>query len=84
MTREHISLSKLNICVCMTVQFDDGSMVAIEGHYTVLFKCKSSKHQVLAGVYFIPWLASNIISLGQLNDGGNKVLIENGILRILD
>ncbi|WVZ89447.1 hypothetical protein U9M48_035854 [Paspalum notatum var. saurae] len=34
-------------------------------------------------VYHIPWLCSNIISLGQLDERG-CVLIDNGVLRILD
>lgn len=51
-------------------------MVAIEGRDTVLFKCKSDEHHVLVRVYFIPqWIAS-IVSLGQLDEDGHKVLRE--------
>jgi hypothetical protein len=54
MMRERMAFSKLDTVVCETVRFGDGSMVSIKGHDIVLSRCKSGKHQVLAGVYFIP------------------------------
>ena len=66
------------------MRFGDGSLVNIEGHVTVLFVCKSGEHRALTGVYFIPRLTANIISIGQLDDAGSKVDIENGILRLYD
>lgn len=57
-------------------------MVTIEGRNTILFRCKGSKHHMLAGIYFIPRLTTNIVNLGQLDNNGHKVLIENNILRI--
>ena len=35
-------------------------------------------------MYYIPRLRSNIISLGQLDEFGCKVVIEEGILRVRD
>ena len=39
---------------------------------------------MLHGVYFIPALRNSIMSLGQLDEGGSKVEIEHGVLRIWD
>ena len=67
-----------------TVRFGDGSVVNIEGKGTVLFACKSGEHRRLEGVYYIPRLTTNIVSIGQLDEDGFKVLIESGILRLFD
>ncbi|RVW63781.1 Retrovirus-related Pol polyprotein from transposon TNT 1-94 [Vitis vinifera] len=44
----------------------------------------ASEHRVLTNVYYIPKLKSNIISLGQLDENGCKVVIEGGVMTILD
>jgi hypothetical protein len=67
-----------------TVRFGDGSVVNIQGRDTVVFECLMGDHSVLADVYFIPSLRSNIISLGQLDENGCKITIEGGIMCILD
>jgi hypothetical protein len=56
--------SELNTSVTGTVKFGDGSVVYIEGKGTVLFACKSGEHRRLDGVYYIPRLTTNIVSLG--------------------
>jgi hypothetical protein len=67
-----------------TVKFGDGSEVTIEGSGTVLFEGKTGEHLPLTGVYFIPRLTTNIISLGQLDEGGCDVHARHGVLRIRD
>jgi hypothetical protein len=69
-------------CVVGFVRFGDGSMVDIRGCCTILLAGKNGEHKVLSGVYFIPRLKNSIISVGQLNEGGSKVLIVDSILRI--
>jgi transposase InsO family protein len=59
-------------------------MVKIKGRGTVLFKCKTGEHQALTGVYHIPRLTANIVSLGQLEGDGYKILMECGSLKIWD
>jgi hypothetical protein len=54
MTGERSFFSELDTGVHGTVHFGDGSVVAIEGRGTILFKLKSGEHQELAGVYYIP------------------------------
>jgi hypothetical protein len=45
---------------------------------------KTGEHLPLTGVYFIPWLPTNIISLGQLDEGGCDVHACHGVLWIND
>jgi hypothetical protein len=84
MTGERVAFSELDTGIRDKVRFGDGSRVDIEGRGTVLFRCKSGEHQLLADVYFIPQLTANIVSLDQLDKDGHKVLIEKGLLRIWD
>ena len=67
-----------------TVRFGDGSIAQIEGSGTVLFTRKNGEHQTLSNVYFLPHLTANIISVGQLDEGGYQVLVEDGLMRIRD
>ena len=70
------------IAVQGTVQFGDESLFEIHGCGMVLFAEKNGEHKALSDVYFIPCLKNNIISVGQLDECGSKVLIEDGVLRI--
>ena len=84
MTGDRSAFAELDPVVCGTVRFGDGSLVNIEGRGTVLFACKSGEHRALTGVYYIPRLTANIVSIGQLIDAGMKVVIEDGVLRLYD
>jgi hypothetical protein len=75
---------ELNRNICGTVRFGDGSVVEIEGIETVLFGCKNGEHRSLSGVYLIPKLTTNIISLGLLDEVGYKVVINGGVMRVWD
>jgi hypothetical protein len=60
-------------------------MVQIEGMSIVLFSGKNGEHQTFTGVYYIPQLTTNIISVGQLDEMGYKTLIDDdGVMRITD
>jgi hypothetical protein len=67
-----------------TVKFSDGLEIAIAGSDMVLFEGKTDGHLSLTAVYYIPRLTTNIISLGQLDDGGCDVHAQYGVLRIHD
>ncbi|WVZ91483.1 hypothetical protein U9M48_037649 [Paspalum notatum var. saurae] len=84
MTSARSAFSELDSGIHGTVKFGDGSVIGIEGRGTVLFNSKSGEHQALTGVYHIPRLTTNIISLGQLEEDGFKILLESGFLRIWD
>ena len=45
---------------------------------------KQNQHKVFTSVYYIPQLKSNIISLGQLEEGGCDIRLFNGRLSVLD
>ncbi|XP_066341300.1 uncharacterized protein [Miscanthus floridulus] len=66
------------------VKFGDGSRVAIRGRDTIIFRCQNDEHHALTDVYYIVQLRSSIISIGQLDERGNEVLIKDGVLRIRD
>jgi hypothetical protein len=66
------------------VRFGNGSAVPIEGARTVSLEGKNGEHTPITGVYFIPRLTTNIISLGQLDEGDCDVHIKHDILRIRD
>jgi hypothetical protein len=84
MTGTRSIFTELNSGVTGTVKFGDRSVVDIQGKGTVLFACKSGKHRRLDGVYYIPCLTTNIISLGQMDEDGFKVDIEAGVLHLYD
>lgn len=55
-----------------------GSVVTIEGYGTILFACKNGEHRGLTGVYYIPRLTVNLISLRELDENGCESLVRNG------
>ena len=75
---------ELDSTVRGSVKFGDASAVEIKGVGSVIFAAKTGEHRLLTGVYYIPALRNSIISLGQLDENGSRVLIEHGILRIWD
>jgi hypothetical protein len=76
--------AELDTTVTGSIRFGDGSMVVIEGKGTVLFACMSGEHCRLEGVYYIPRLTTNIMSLGQMDEDGYKINVEGGVLRLYD
>jgi hypothetical protein len=76
--------SKIDNKVQGTVRYGDGSVAKIESRGTILLKCKTGEHKVLAGVYLIPRLTANIVSLGQMEEDECKIMLHAGRLRIWD
>jgi hypothetical protein len=72
----------IDTCIVGTVRFGDASVVDIKGQGTVVFVTKQGHHRALMNVYYIPRLKSSIVSIGQLDEIGCRVLIENGTLRM--
>ena len=58
------AFAELNPAVCGTVRFGDDSVARIEGCGTVVFTCKNGEHRSFSGVYYIPRLRTNIVSVG--------------------
>lgn len=66
------------------VRFGDGSTVQIKGKGSVELHCKNGETRYLREVYYIPSLCNNIISLGQLSEDGNKVVLQDYFLWVRD
>lgn len=52
----------------------------IKGKGVLSFKCKNGEERTFSDVYYVPKLCNNIISLGQLSEAGNKVVLEGDFL----
>jgi hypothetical protein len=48
----------------------------------MLFKCKNGEHHSFIGVYYIPLLTTNIVSLGQLQEADYDVHLRRGGMEI--
>jgi hypothetical protein len=84
MTGCRFSLSNLDESVRGAVRFGDGSKVEICGIDAVTIAGKNQEHRVLSEVYYIPSLKCNIVSLGQLEEGGCRVEIDKGVMTVLE
>jgi transposase InsO family protein len=84
MSGSRAAFSDLDGGVTGSVRFGDGSVARIEGIGTVLLACKSGEHRALAHVYYLPRLTANIISVGQLDETGYQVLVEDGVMQVRD
>jgi hypothetical protein len=76
--------TELDTSVRGSVKFGDGSGVEIKGVSSVIFTAKSGEHKLLTGVYYISALRNSIISVGQLDENGSRVMVEHGVMRIWD
>lgn len=78
------SMASLDKSVRGAVRFGDGSTVEIHGIGAITIAGRNQEHRVLTEVYFIPSLKCNIVSLGQLEEGGCHVEIDDGILKVFE
>lgn len=84
MTGLRSKFKQLDETVTGRVRFGDGSYVDIRGKGMVAFKCKNGEEKLLKEVYYIPNLCNNIISLGQLSEEGNRVVLHGLFLWVYD
>jgi hypothetical protein len=82
MTGVHGAFVEIDTNVCGIVRFRDGSVVEIEGVESILFVYRNGEHGVLAEVYLIPKMTTNIVSLGQLVELGYEVLIKSSMMLV--
>ncbi|XP_066323191.1 uncharacterized protein [Miscanthus floridulus] len=66
-----------------SINFGDASAVEIKGVGLIIFKAKMGEHRLLTSVYYILALR-NSINIGQLDENGSWVEIEDIMLRIWD
>ncbi|KAD4384758.1 hypothetical protein E3N88_24926 [Mikania micrantha] len=67
-----------------TVRFGDNSCVTIEGRGSILLECKNGEQRLLTDVLYIPYLRSNIFSIGQAEEGGCEIRIKHGTLTMIE
>jgi hypothetical protein len=77
-----VTFTKIDTTALGTVCFGDDSALRIEGRGTVVFMCKNGESRSFDGVYFIPHLTTNIVSVGQLDEIGYKIDIDTGMMKI--
>lgn len=66
------------------VRFGDDSRVDIKGKGSILFVSQNGDQKILADVYYIPDLKSNIISLGQATEAGCEIRMKEEQLTLHD
>lgn len=81
MTGQKSKFKELDEGVTGQVKFGVGSTVHIKGKGCIVLQCKNGEERLLSKVYYIPTLRSNIISLGQLSEAGNEVVLRGDYLR---
>ncbi|XP_039128858.1 uncharacterized protein LOC120264988 [Dioscorea cayenensis subsp. rotundata] len=84
MTGHRAKFQELNEAVTGRVKLGDGSTVQIMDKGTVMFACKNGDQKALHEVYYIPKLCNNIISLGQMTEDGNEVLMAGDTAKVFD
>lgn len=84
MSGQRNKFAELDESVKGEVRFGDGSTVNIEGKGSIIFNCKNGEKRRLQEVYYIPSLRNNIISLGQLSEEGNKIVLQGEYLWVND
>ncbi|CAA6674425.1 unnamed protein product [Spirodela intermedia] len=82
MSGSRTAFTELDTKVLGTVRFGDDSVARIEGRGAIAFLCKNGEHRSFAGVYYIPRLTTNIVSVGQLDEAGYHIDIEKGAMKI--
>jgi hypothetical protein len=68
MSGSRATFTELDAAVCGTVRFGNDSVAEIEGRGSVVFIYKNGERHSFAGVYFIPRLMANIVSVDQLDE----------------
>jgi hypothetical protein len=84
MTGCRAALATLDETVRGAIRFGDGSTVEIQGRGAVALAGRNNDHRVLTEVYYIPSLKCNIVSLGQLEEGGCRVEIDHGVMTVFE
>ena len=70
MTGNRSYFKALDETITGKIRFGEDSRIDIKGKGSILFISQDGKKKILADVYYIPDLRSNIISLGQATESG--------------
>jgi len=64
-----------------TVQLGNDSTLAVTAKGSVRVEINGTSH-VISDVYYVPELKTNLLSLGQLQEKGLSILIQNGMCKV--
>jgi hypothetical protein len=84
MTGQREFFEELDESACSHVVFNQGYVMEIKGRGTIRLQCKNGEHRVWSKVYFVPNLHANIISLGQFQEEGMKVMSYDDRVKIYE
>lgn len=84
MTGNKSYFRSINESITGKVRFGDDSRIDIKGKGSILFISQDGQKKLLADVYYIPDLKSNIISLGQATEAGCDVRMNDDKLTLHD
>lgn len=66
------------------VSFGDDSKVAVKGHGTIKHMQEDGRVGEIRNVYYVPELKNNILSMGQMMEKGNSILMKDRVLYLKD
>lgn len=75
---------ELNESLKSKVRLGDGKQLEVEGRGTIAIKTEQGNTKLLYDVQYVPNLAHNLLSVGQLLNSGYSVLFENDFCLICD
>ena len=84
MTGDRRYFKEIDESITGKVRFGDDSRIDIKGKGPILFLTKEGGKKILADVYYIPDLKSNIISLGQATESGCDIRMKDDYLTLQD
>lgn len=64
------------------IKFADNSIVTAKGVGKLLIQRKDGRQSFIENVLFVPNMKNNLLSLGQLLEKGNSMVIEHGELQV--
>lgn len=84
MTGNRLLFKELDESQKLQVRLGDNKQMQVEGRGIVTVETSNGKVKLLSDVFFVPNLAHNLLSVGQLMDGGYAIVFDNGACVIKD
>nr|GMD06049.1 Retrovirus-related Pol polyprotein from transposon TNT 1-94 [Ipomoea batatas] len=78
MSNSRSLFENLNVSQKSEVRLGDDKKVQVDGKGTIAICTSNSKKKLLHDVFFVPSLAHNLLSVGQLMDNGLVILFDDG------
>ncbi|KAL5724118.1 hypothetical protein ACHQM5_007419 [Ranunculus cassubicifolius] len=84
MTGDKSIFSNLDESFQTSVKFGDNSAVAVEGKGEIQIRTRDNTVQKVSNVFYVPFLKTNLLSVGQLIEKGYVITIKEGSCQIHD